>query len=223
MKTKVLMFTALILSVILFSVSCIADVPADTSSSVSASENKDESVEENVASKPEGSEPEEEKSISELLKGYPIIRNEETLEEDYLTFATAFQKTNENRLGKFVTVETSISTSDGRNRTSFIKELSVETTTDFTVVRYVNWKSSYQVVEEYNGYSFFNRFARTDREYKYYHGEWHDSVIDNSIGYAEPGNIPYSAVQSLFTDTTVFYHGTNAEKTYDIISNSINT
>ncbi|MBO5403214.1 MAG: hypothetical protein J6A85_08600 [Clostridia bacterium] len=45
MKTKVLIFTALILSVILFSVSCIADEPADTSSSVSASESKDESVE----------------------------------------------------------------------------------------------------------------------------------------------------------------------------------
>ena len=30
-------------------------------------------------------------------------------------------------------------------------------------------------------------------------------------------------MQSLFTDTTVFYHVTNAEKTYDIISTSINT
>ncbi len=197
---------------------------SDVSDVVDVSNVSDVIDESDVSLPPEEvSKPEEEESISELLKGYPIIRNEETLEEDYLTFAMAFQKTNENRLGKFVTVENSISTSNGLSRTSFIKELSVGTTTDFTVVRHVNWKSSYQVVEEYNGYSYFNRFACTDREYKYYHGEWHDSVIENSIGYAEPGNIPYSAVYSLFTDTTVFYHGIAAEKTYDIISNAINT
>lgn len=220
MKTKVIILTALIISVILFSVSCIADVPADTSDDVSRSVSQEESVNESV-SETEESQPEEEKSISEILKGYPIIRNEETLEEDYLTFATAFQKTNENRLGKSVTVETSISTSDGHSRTSSTKELSVGTTDDFTVVRHVNWKSSYQSVEEYNGYSYFDRFACTEREYKYYHGEWHDSVIDNSINYAEPGSIPYSAVQSLFTDSKVFYHGTDPEKAYDIISNAI--
>lgn len=229
MKTKVLIFTALILSVILFSVSCAADEPADTSEDVSRSVSQEESVNESVSepeeSEPEESEPEEskpaEKSISELLNGYPIISNEETLEEDYLTFATVFQKTNENRLGKFVTVETSISTSDGRNRTTFTKELSVGTTTDFTVVLYTNWKSTYQTIEEYNGYSYFNRFAKTDREYKYYDGQWHDSVIDNSIGYAEPGSIPYSATHSLFTDSAIFCHGTDSEKAYDIISGAL--
>lgn len=60
MKTKVLIFTALILSVILFSVSCAADEPADTSEDVSRSVSQEESVNESV-SEPEESEPEESK------------------------------------------------------------------------------------------------------------------------------------------------------------------
>ncbi len=65
MKTKVLIFTALILSVILFSVSCAADEPADTSEDVSRSVSQEESVNESVSepeeSKPEESKPEESK------------------------------------------------------------------------------------------------------------------------------------------------------------------
>ncbi|MBO7245444.1 MAG: hypothetical protein J6V56_01630, partial [Clostridia bacterium] len=58
MKTKFFILTALIFSLILFTVSCIADDPADTSVDVSRSESKEESVNE---SSPEESKPEESK------------------------------------------------------------------------------------------------------------------------------------------------------------------
>ncbi len=65
MKTKFLFLSVLILSVILFSVSCAADEPADTSEDVSRSVSQEESVNESVSepeeSKPEESKPEERK------------------------------------------------------------------------------------------------------------------------------------------------------------------
>ena len=63
MKTKIFILAALIFSLILFTVSCIADDPADTSVDVSRSESKEESVNE---SSPEESKPEESKPEASL-------------------------------------------------------------------------------------------------------------------------------------------------------------
>ncbi len=67
MKTKLFVLTALILSIVLFTVSCIADDPADVSSNVSRSESAEESVNESAPeeSKPEDSKPEESKPAEE--------------------------------------------------------------------------------------------------------------------------------------------------------------
>ena len=237
MKTKIFILAALIFSLILFTVSCIADDPADESNNVSRSESmpQEESVNESTPpeeskpaeeSKPEESIPPEESkpeeseptqpSISELLSGYPIIKSEETLAEDYLTFAMAFQKTNENTLGKLITVESSMSSSNGKTRSSFTKELSVGTPDDFTVVLYATWEASHQSVEEYHAYLYFDKTERTLRENKYYSGGWHDQTYQNIF----EQEASYIADNDIFDIWPIF--GSDPEDAYNIISKAIN-
>lgn len=64
MKTKIFILAALIFSLILFTVSCIADDPADTSVDVSRSESAEESVNESA---PEESKPAEESKLEESI------------------------------------------------------------------------------------------------------------------------------------------------------------
>ena len=80
MKTKIFILSALIFSLILFTVSCIADDPADVSNSVSRSEStpKEESVSESTP--PEESKPAEESKPEESIppeESKPVLTQEE--------------------------------------------------------------------------------------------------------------------------------------------------
>ncbi len=81
MKTRIFVLTAIVFAIILFTVSCVADDPADTSVDVSRSESKEESVNESSPeeskpeeSKPEASLPEESKPAEESK---PVLTQEE--------------------------------------------------------------------------------------------------------------------------------------------------
>lgn len=67
MKTKIFILTALIFSLILFTVSCIADDPADTNSSVSRSESTPQEESVNESTPPEESKPAEESKLEESI------------------------------------------------------------------------------------------------------------------------------------------------------------
>ncbi|MBO7216114.1 MAG: hypothetical protein J6V84_03855, partial [Clostridia bacterium] len=80
MKTKIFILAALIFSLILFTVSCIADDPADESNNVSRSESmpQEESVNESTPS--EESKPAEESKLEESIppeESKPVLTQEE--------------------------------------------------------------------------------------------------------------------------------------------------